>query len=200
MCGAISILPPDAIVNSADLDISPGANATVNFNMLGVDASLDNTTEYFVSATAAPTGALLAGPEGKLRYASADSVVMTQISLKIDSGGDVKAVIGANVSPDVFRMGVRVTGSLGALFDGGAILTNFDAETEAPLFIYLFADSTAASEFLVIKIPNAKINSANKASDGPAQVVSGDFTAGKYTAGSTVIEGSTIVLHDSSVA
>lgn len=190
----------DAIVNSADMDISPGANATVNFNMLGVDASLDNTAEYFISATAAPTGALLAGPEGKLRYAGADSVVMTQISLTIDSGGEVKAVIGANVSPDVFRLGVRVTGSLGALFDGGAILTSFDAETEAPLFIYLFADSTAASEFLIIKIPNAKINSADKASDGPAQVISGDFTAGKYTAGSTVIEGSTIVLHDSSVA
>lgn len=190
----------DAIVNSAEFDISPGAHATVNFNLLGIDASLDNSTEYFVAATAAPSGSLLAGPEGKLRYDSADSVVMTQISMTIDSGGEVKAVIGANVSPDVFRLGVRATGSMAALFDGGAILTNFDNEAEAPLYIYLFADSTASSEFLIIKIPNAKINSADKAADGPAQVVSGEFSAGKYTAGSTVIEGSTIVIADSSVA
>lgn len=190
----------DAIVNSAELDISPGAHATVNFNLLGIDADLDNNAEYFVAADAAPTGALLAGPEGKLRYDSADSAVMTQISLTLDSGGEVKAVIGANVSPDVFRLGVRASGSLAALFDGGAILDNFDDETEAPLFIYLFADSTAGSEFLIIKIPNAKINSADKAADGPAQVISGEFTAGKYVGASTVIEGSTVVLIDSTVA
>lgn len=189
----------DAVVNSAELDISPGAHATVTFNMLGVNASLDNVAEYFVAATAAPTGALLAGPEGKLRYDGADSAVMTQITLNIDSGGEVKAVIGANVSPDVFRLGVRASGSLAALFDGGAILDNFDNESEGTLYIYLFADSTAGSEFLILKLPNVKINSADKASDGPAQVLSGEFSAGKYVAGSTVIEATSVVLVDSSV-
>lgn len=190
----------DAIVSSAALDISPGAHATVSFEMLGVDADLDNSAAYFVTPTAAPTGALLAGPEGKLRYDGSDSVVMTQISLTIDSGGEVKAVIGANVSPDVFRLGVRATGSLSALFDGGAVLVNFDEEAEAALYIHLFADSTASSEFLTIKLPNVKINSANKAADGPAQTISGDFSAGKYVGASTVIEGTTIVLHDSTVS
>lgn len=196
-----STLINDAIVNSAEIDVAPGAHATVNFNMLGLNADLDGTAEYFTGPpSAAPTGALLAGPEGKLRYDDADSTVMTQITLSIDSGGEVKAVIGANVSPDAFRLGVRVTGSLGALFDGGAILDNFDDETEAGLMIYLFADSTASSAFLAIKLPNAKINSASKAADGPAQTISGDFSAGKYVGASTVIEGSTIVLQDSSVS
>jgi hypothetical protein len=189
----------DAIVNSVEMDISPGAHATATFNMLGVNADLDNNAEYFVAADAAPTGALLAGPEGKLRYDGADSAVMTQISLTIDSGGEAKAVIGANVSPDIFRLGVRATGSLAALFDGDAILDNFDDEAEASLFVYLFADSTASSEFLIIKLPNVKINSADKASDGPAQVLSGEFSAGKYVGASTVIEGTSVVLVDSTV-
>jgi hypothetical protein len=189
----------DAIVNSVEMDISPGAHATATFNMLGVNADLDNSAEYFVAADAAPTGALLAGPEGKLRYDGADSAVMTQISLTIDSGGEAKAVIGANVSPDIFRLGVRATGSLAALFDGDAILDNFDDEAEASLYIYLFADSTASSEFLIIKLPNVKINSADKASDGPAQVLSGEFSAGKYVGASTVIEGTSVVLVDSTV-
>lgn len=190
----------DALVNSATFDISPGSHATVSFELLGIDASLDNTDAYFVTPAAAPTGSLLAGPEGKIRYDSADSAVVTQVSLTIDSGGEVKAVVGANVSPDVFRLGVRASGSLSALFDGGAILENFDNEAEAPLFVYLFADSTRNSEFLIIKLPNAKINSADKAADGPAQTISGDFSAGKYVGASTVIEGTTVVLHDSSVA
>lgn len=189
----------DAIVNSAEMDISPGAHATVNFSLLGVNAKLDNATEYFVAATAAPTGALLAGPQGKLRYGVADSAVMTQVSLTIDSGGEAKAVIGANVSPDIFRLGVRANGSMSALFDGDAILDNFDAETEAELYIYLFADSTAASDFLIIKLPNVKINSADKAADGPAQVLSGEFSAGKYVGASLVIDGTSVVLIDSSV-
>ncbi|MGA0608829.1 phage tail tube protein [Caldimonas sp. KR1-144] len=190
----------DCIVNSAAFDIAPGAHANVTFAMLGLDADLDGADDYFTTPTAAPTGALLAGPEGKIRYGSADSAVMTQLSLTVDNQGEVKAVIGANVSPDVFRNGVRVSGSMGALFDGGAVLQNFDDETEAALFIYLFADSTPGSEFLIIKLPNAKINSADKGTDGPAVTLSGDFSAGKYVGASTVIEATTIAICDSTVA
>lgn len=108
-------------------------------------------------------------------------------------------MVGANVSPDVFAPGVKVTGSLSSLFDGGALLTSFEAGTEAPLFLYLFADSTKNSEFLIIKIPNSKILTADKSTDGPAQTLSGSFSGGKL-ASSTTQETTSIVIHDSSVA
>jgi hypothetical protein len=117
--------------------------------------------------------------------------------MKIDSAGAVKAVVGANVSPDVFREGIRVTGSLSALFDGGSILTNFTNETEAALYVYLFADSTAASEFVIIKVPNSKINGANKSTDGPAVQLSGNYSGGLLADGSTTVEQTSIVYHDS---
>lgn len=189
----------DARVSSVSVDIAPGAHATVTFEFLGTDASLDGTAQYFVSPAAASTGALLAGPEGRLRYDGADSAVMTSIQFTIDRGAEVKAVVGANVSPDVFTSGVRVSGSLSALFDGGSVLVNFDEEAEASLYIYLFADSTRGSEFLLFKLPNVKINSADKSTDGQALQVSGDFSAGKYVGASTVIEGTTILINDSTV-
>lgn len=190
----------DAVVSSVSIDIAPGAHATISFEFLGTDADVSGTAQYFSSPAAAPTGALLAGPEGLIRYAGADSVVMQQLQLTIDRSAEVKAVIGANVSPDVFTAGARITGSLSSLFDGGSVLANFDAETEASLYVYLFADSTAGSEFVIIKLPNVKINGADKSPDGQAIQLSGDLSAGKYVGASTVIEGTSIVIVDSSVS
>jgi len=73
-------------------------------------------------------------------------------------------------------------------------------EVEAPLFVYLFADSTANSDFVIIKLPNIKINSAEKSSDGTAISLSSNFSAGVLLDGSTTQEQTTIVIVDSSVA
>jgi hypothetical protein len=86
---------------------------------------------------------------------------------------------------------------MSALFDGNALITPFDTEAEAPLYLVLTADSTAASEFLVIKLPNVKLNSMSKAADGPAYSVSADFSAGRYVGANAAIEGTSLVLIDS---
>lgn len=188
----------DARISQVAIDISPGAHATISFQFLGRDCEY-GATEYFNTQTAAPTGALLAGPEGLLRYAGADSAVVTGVQITIDEQAQVKGVVGANVSPDVFTSGVKISGSISSLFDGGAILTNFEDGSADNLFIYLFADTTAASEFLTIKIPRASIQGADKSNDGTAVSLSGSFAAGKETT-STTLENTTIVIHDSSVA
>lgn len=187
----------DARIGTVSIDVSPGAHATISFQFLGRDATF-GSSEYFVAPTAAPTGALLAGPEGVLTYDGTDSAVMTGVQIEIGSNAEVKSVVGANVSPDVFTAGVRVTGSISSLFDGGAVLTNFDDEAEAALLIHLFATSAKDSDFLTIKLPRAKINGADKSTDGTALTLSGNFSAGKETT-STVLEQTTIVFHDSSV-
>lgn len=187
----------DAVVGSVEIDIQPGAHAHITFNMLGTNAAA-GTAQYFVTPDAEPTGALLAGPEGKLRYDNADSSVLTGIQLTIDSGAEVKAVIGGNTSPDVFREGVKVSGSFSSLHDGGSVYVNFDDEVEAPLIIYLFADSTPGAHFLCIKIPRCKMNSADKGNDGPAVTLSGEWTAGKEST-STTYDLTTIAIIDSSL-
>jgi len=193
----------DAVVNTMSLDIAPGAHAQVSFGLIGTDATPTGSSQYFTSGsiTAAPTGALLAGPNGLLRYNGADSAVVQQLQINLDSGADVRAVIGANKSPDVFRESITITGSLQALFDNAATgpLVTFDAETEAALYVYLFADSTASSEFIIIKLPSVKMMGADKSADGPAMQLSGNLSAGRLASG-TAQETTSIVIVDSLMA
>jgi hypothetical protein len=186
----------DAVVSSVAFDIGPNGIATVAINFVGTDGT-PGTAQYFSAPTAAPTGAFLAGPNGKINWNGNVSAVMMGLQLTLDNSAEVKPVIGANVSPDVFRADNVVTGSMSALFDGNALITPFDTEAEAPLYLVLTADSTAASEFLVIKLPNVKLNSMSKAADGPAYSVSADFSAGRYVGANAAIEGTSLVLIDS---
>ena len=189
----------DCKVSSVAIAIPANGNATVNFGFLGRNATYD-TTQYFTSPTDAPNGDILAGTTGLLSYNGVDSVVLTNVSINLDAGAEIKAVVGSNISPDVFTSAVVVSGSMSALYEDATILNDFDDEVEAPLFVYLFADSTANSDFVIIKLPNIKINSAEKSSDGTAISLSSNFSAGVLLDGSTTQEQTTIVIVDSSVA
>ena len=89
---------------------------------------------------------------------------------------------------------------MAALFETATILNDFDNEVEAPLYIYLFANNTGTSDFVIIKLPNIKINSAEKSADGTAISLSSNFSAGLLADGSTVKEQTTMVIVDSTVA
>ncbi len=191
----------DAVVNTMAIDIAPGAHAQVSFGLIGTDATPSGTSQYFTPIAAAPTGALLAGPNGLLRSNGADSAVIQQVQINLDSGADVRPVIGSNKSPDVFRESITMTGSMSALFDNasGGMLSTFDTETEAPLYVYLFADSTAGSDFVIIKLPSVKVMGADKSADGPAMQLSGDLSMGKLASG-TALETTALVIVDSQVS
>ena len=189
----------DCKVSSMAIEIPANGNATINFGFLGRNATYD-TVQYFESPTDAPNGDLLAGTTGLLSYNGVDSVVLTNVSINLDAGAEIKAVVGSNISPDVFTSAVVVSGSMAALYEDATILNDFDNEVEAPLFIYLFADNTADSDFVIIKLPNIKINSAEKSTDGTAISLSSNFSAGVLLDGSTTQEQTTIVIVDSSVA
>lgn len=194
-----SELDTDCKVSSVALSIPANGNATIDFGFLGRNATYD-TAQYFSSPTAAPTGDILAGTTGLLSYNGADSVVLTSVDISLDAGAEIKAVVGSNISPDVFTSAVVVSGSMSALYEDATILGDFDAEVEAPLYVYMFADSSADSDFVIIKLPNIKINSAEKSTDGTAVSLSSNFSAGKLTDGSTSKEQTTIVITDSTVA
>lgn len=189
----------DAIVSSFTIDVQPDGIATIAFAFVGINGT-PATAAYFVTPAAAPTGAFLAGPNGRISWNGNISAVLSGMQLTLDTSAEVKPVIGANVSPDVFRGSNRITGNFSSLFDGNALLTPFDTEAEAPLYLVLTADSTPASEFLVIKVPNVKLNSMSKQADGPAYQVSADFSGGRYVGNNTAIEGTSLVLIDSTVS
>ena len=189
----------DCKVSSMAIEIPANGNATINFGFLGRNATFD-TAQYFSSPADAPNGDILNGTTGLLSYNGVDSVVLTNVSISLDAGAEIKAVVGSNISPDVFTSAVVVSGSMAALFEDGTVLNAFDDESEASLFVYLFANDTATSDFVIIKLPNVKINSAEKGSDGTAISLSSNFSAGVLLDGSTVKEQTTIVIVDSTVA
>lgn len=183
---------------SVDIAIPPNGHATFSTNFLGIDSDVE-TTEYFTNETAASTGALLAGPQGLIRYSGADSAVVSDFSVNITNSAEIKQVVGTDISPDVFVGTTDVTGSMSAMFDSNTFLDNFENETVGPLYMYLFADSTASSNFVIIKLPAVKVNSADSANDGVARTVSMNFSAGENVDGSTTVEQTSIVYMDSSL-
>jgi hypothetical protein len=189
----------DCKISSMAISIPANGNATINFGFLGRNATYA-TSQYFSNPTAAPNGEILAGPTGLLSYNGVDSVVLTSVDLSLDAGAEVKSVVGSNLSPDVFTGSVVVTGSMSALFEDGTILDDFDDEVEAPLSIYLFENSNADSDFVIIKLPNIKVNSADKSADGTAISLASNFSAGVLADGSTTKEQTTIVIVDSSLS
>lgn len=186
----------DCKVSSVGISIPANGNATINFGFLGRNATYA-TSQYFTTPTAAPNTDILAGSTGLLTYNGVDSVVLTKVDINLDAGAEVKAVVGSNLSPDVFTNAAIVSGSMAALFETATILNDFDNEVEAPLYIYLFANNTGTSDFVIIKLPNIKINSAEKSADGTAMSLSSNFSAGLLADGSTVKEQTTIVIVDS---
>lgn len=188
----------DCRVSSMALAVPPNGHATLSTTFLGIDSD-PQTTEYFTNETAASTGSLLAGPQGLLRYNGADSAVVSDVSINITNSAEVKSVVGTDLSPDVFVGSTVVTGSFSAMFDANTFFTNFEAETVGPLYLYLFEDSTAGSDFVIIKIPALKINSSDSANDGVARTVSAEFSGGENVSGSTTIEQTSIVYMDSSL-
>ena len=186
----------DCRVASMDIAIPPNGHATIGTAFLGIDSD-PQATAWFTGPTAASTGALLAGPQGLMRYNGTDSAVVSDVSINITNSAEVKSVVGTDLSPDVFVGSTVVTGSFSAMFDSNAFFTNFEAETVAPLYIYLFEDSTAGSDFVCIKIPATKINSSDSANDGVARTVSANFSGGENVDGSTTTEQTSIVYHDS---
>lgn len=188
----------DMRVASQEIAVPPNGHATIGTTFLGIDSDIQ-ATEYFTNETAASTGALLAGPQGLIRYNGADSAVVADFSLSITNDAEIKPVVGSDLSPDVFVGMTTVSGSLTAMFSANTFLTNFEAETVAPLYLYLFEDSTAGSDFIIIKVPACKVNSASVGNDTVARTVSMDFSGGENVDGSTTIEQTSIVIHDSTV-
>lgn len=189
----------DCRVSSAEINVPPNGHATVSIGFLGLDAET-NSAAYFTAPVAAANSALLAGAQGLLRYNGADSAVVSNFSVSLANGAETKPVVGTDLSPDVFVGPGVATGSLSALFESTAILTNFENEAEGALYLYLFDSEAPGSDFLIIKLPNVKINSADTSNDGTAKSISGNFTAGVLEDGSTTVEQTSIVIMDSTVA
>lgn len=172
--------------------------ATVEFPVLGQDMQTA-TAAYFTTPTAAPSTGIAAAVNGKLRCNGADRGVVTGAQITMANTLTTEAVVGSNISPDVFVGRARITGQITAFFENGDIRDLFLNESETELMIQLALGSGIASDFLNFVMTRVKFGGATKDDGEKGLVMTLPFQALLDTTGGAD-EGTTLLLQDSTLS
>lgn len=190
----------DCVVNTVGIQMPATGMATVAFGMMGRQMTPD-TSQYFTSPTAETTSAVMAAVNGSLRVGGSDIAVVTGLSLDINGGFSQEAVVGANISPDIFPGRVVATGQFTAFFENGTLRDNFINEDEIALQVKMDAGSAATTDFLSIVMNRIKVGSATKNDGEVGLVATFNYQAllnGNGGTG-TAYDKTTIAIQDSTV-
>lgn len=120
-------------------------------------------TQYFTTPTAPATTGVLGGLGGALRLAGTDRVTVTNATMVIDGAMSTDAVLGSNLTPDIFMDRLMVSGTMSVFFDTTDLRDAFLNETEVSLNLMLTNNaSNIAAQFLSFDMPRVKLNSGQK--------------------------------------
>jgi hypothetical protein len=193
----------DVVITDMAVKMPATGMSTIDFTCLGLNITT-NTSEYFTSPTAAPTGGILASVNGVILV---NGVVAGNVtSLDFAAKGNYSApggVVGANVDPDIFPGSVDVTGSMTILFQDATMRNLFINETEFAMAVALTANNTANSPFTAFCFPRCKAGGATKDDNEKGLALTMPFTALEQTGGSattTVWLDTSISIMDSAFA
>jgi hypothetical protein len=184
-------------VNTMAMDLPPNARATLTFGMIGRDRQV-NAARYFTSAVVPAAAPMQVGHNGVLVVGGVVQGIVTALQINVTNSMEVGAVVGANLTPDVFHGPMRVTGSVTVYFDTATIDDVFDQETEISLIARVTDDLTAASGFVQICLPRIKLAGGSYSTSNQSRLQSFDFTAllSPTTGGNLA---TTMLLQDSSL-
>lgn len=181
-----------------DLDMPPNDKVGISIAFMGQDrVSPVPTSQFFTNATAAGTSQMQTGLSGAVYVNGIAQGSITAFKLKIDGDPEVRGVVGAKISPDVFLGAIDVSGSMSVLWSSGTIDGYFDLETEVPVVIKLLDTTSATSDFMTITLPFCKLSGGDLADNPKAIVQSFDFSARVGADTSLGYEATTIMVQDS---
>ena len=128
----------------ADFSFTPTGNATGNYTGAGRNRST-GTTQVLTTPTAETTANVLTSVNGIVLVNNIPMSNVTGASIKIDGKvAGMGAVVGSNITPDIQRGRIDVTGQIMA-FDQDMVLPGyFDAATPVNIVVVI-ADSQAAN-------------------------------------------------------
>jgi hypothetical protein len=181
-----------------DIGLTPQGMASIDFSFLGKD-KVDTGAAYFTAPTAQTSTGVLAPVNGMLRIGGAFVATVTNLSVKVDNGMSTSAVVGSNVTPDVFVGRVNVTGSFTAMFESGTFTDAFLNESEIALAAVFATGTAGTADFLAITLPRIKLGSASIDDGEKGLSVTCSFQALYNSAGGAAVdsEQTTLVLQDS---
>ncbi|NLZ12183.1 MAG: hypothetical protein GX086_12730 [Alcaligenaceae bacterium] len=145
-------------VTQAAVSVQPNGMATVNFSLMGQDMdSPIGTAQYFTTPTAVPDNEPASGAVGELSVDGTAVAVVTAADFTVNGNASVGEVIGAAVTPDVFRGTLIVTGNFTLYHKDKALLQKYLDEDTIALAIKL--DEPNGTDYIKFAMPKVTITS-----------------------------------------
>lgn len=184
-------------VNTMALDLPPNARAGITFGLLGRDSQVAGA-RYFSNASTPVAQAMQVGHNGTLVVNGASIGTVTALQVNVTNNMETGAVIGSNLTPDVFHGRMQVSGSFTVYEENGNFYDIFDQESEIGLIARVTDDLTANSQFVQMCMPRIKLAGGSYSSAQQSRLQSFEFTALLHggTAGNLA---TTMLLQDSSL-
>ena len=173
----------DMVVGSMDISLPSSGNTTVATNLVGLNRSIA-ATQQITGGTVATTTSILTAVQGDVVVNNTVVANITGATLKIDcTAANMGGVIGTNISPDVQRGVISVTGQITAFYQDGVFPALFDASTVVSALLVVAADNTNGSDFVAFTLPQIIFDGDDK-DDGQKGIVrTYPFTARMATSG-----------------
>ena len=189
-------------VNTIDVSLPATGLAGIDLGFMGYNRLALGTASVFTTPAAASTTGLTAAVNGVVMFAGVPVAVVTGLTFKIDGGMTTGAVVGSNLTPDVFVGRVKVSGQLTAYLQDVTFISAFEADTEVSIIGIFTVDSSASPKFISFVMPRCKLDGATKSDGETGVIITAPFTALYNSAGGTGInsEQSTIIIQDSDAA
>lgn len=173
----------DCKVNQIAFNLPATGNATCSFDIIGLLRTLAGAQSFSSPATETTTG-VMSALNGAV-YVNATKVGnITGAQITLDCGiKPVSAILGSNVSPDMDRGRMRVSGSFTGLFDSNTVQALYDAETPTSLIIVVSTDPSATADFVTFTMGRIKLT-GDAPDDGEKSILrTYPFTAELNSAG-----------------
>ncbi|MBX9636513.1 MAG: hypothetical protein K2Q45_03070 [Nitrosomonas sp.] len=182
---SVSRYATDLMIGSADIGLPSTGNATLAFTMAGLDLSMGGS-QILTSPTAETTTNVLTAVNGMVLSGGVKVATITGATIKIDTSADaMPGVIGSNVSPDVQRGRIKVSGQI-TVYHSGNDFSSVYLEGSNTQIVIIAADSNSATaDFVSFSIQAVKF-SDDSLDDGEKGIVQTlPFTAEMNALGGT---------------
>lgn len=187
----------DMMTASIDYDLPATGNASFATALVGRSRTASGT-QVLTSPSAETTTGIMSALNGKL-YVNGTEVLITGLKIGISNGAaGTGAEVGSNVSADITRGMIEVSGSFTANLRDQVITALYEAETEIAIASVLTADETATSDFKAFMLSKVRIT-GDAPNDAPTVFRTYPFVARINTAGGagTAYDQAIIMLQDS---
>ncbi|MBP8812318.1 MAG: hypothetical protein KBE25_00665 [Laribacter sp.] len=148
-------------INTISIDTPPDSIAKIDIGMMGQDRK-KGSSAYFTNPAPATTTPGVTGGKGLLVLNGVAYAIVTGYKLDVDGGMTTGAVVGSDITPDVFVGPVTVKGTISAYFTGPVLDDMFTSETAATLILRLDDGSGGA---ITLTVPRAKLGDGSLSGD-----------------------------------